>query len=114
MSKDVQVTDEGAVRWIALDRPESKNGLTIEVNAQIIEALAGAQAEKSLRCVVVTGKGGNFCSGLDLKAAATSAGDFENREANMRKYFHGMIRAVRAVEKPVVALVDGAAVGYGA
>jgi enoyl-CoA hydratase/carnithine racemase len=114
MSSGVVVTDDSSVRWIALDRPESKNGLTIEVNGAIIEALEGAQREKSVRCVVITGKGGNFCSGLDLKAAAASAGDFENREANMRKYFHGMIRAVRAVEKPVVAMVDGAAVGYGA
>jgi 2-(1,2-epoxy-1,2-dihydrophenyl)acetyl-CoA isomerase len=114
MSQDLHVTDEAAVRWIALDRPESKNGLTDEVNAQIIEALRGAQHEKSIRCVVLTGKGGNFCSGLDLKAAASRAGGFDNAEEHMRKYFHGMIRAVREVEKPVVALVDGAAVGYGA
>src|SRR6478609_2559917 len=114
MNTELHVVDEAAVRWIALDRPESKNGLTDELNGRIIEALDGAAADKNIRCVVITGKGGNFCSGLDLKAAAASAGDFENREANMRKYFHGMIRAVRAVEKPVVALVDGAAVGYGA
>lgn len=114
MSQDVVVTDDAGVRWIALDRPESKNGLTDEVNGQIIAALEGAQAEKSIRCVVLTGKGGNFCSGLDLKSAAMRAGGFDNAEEHMRKYFHGMIRAVRAVEKPVVALVDGAAVGYGA
>jgi len=40
-------------------------------------------------------------------------GGMDNVEEHMRKYFHGMIRAVRRVEKPVVALVDGAAVGYG-
>ncbi len=114
MSNDVTVTDDTAVRWISLDRPESKNGLTDEVNGQIIAALEGAQKEKSIRCVVLTGKGGNFCSGLDLKAAAARAGGFDSAEEHMRKYFHGMIRAVRAVEKPVVALVDGAAVGYGA
>jgi 2-(1,2-epoxy-1,2-dihydrophenyl)acetyl-CoA isomerase len=111
--KEVDVSDDGAVRWIALDRPQSKNGLTDEVNAQIIEALEGAQREKNLRCVVITGRGGSFCSGLDLKAAA-SRGGLSDLEGHMRKYFHGMIRAVRAVEKPVVALVDGAAVGYGA
>jgi enoyl-CoA hydratase/carnithine racemase len=114
MSKDLLVTDDAAVRWIALDRPESKNGLTDEVNGQIIEALDGAQADRAIRAVVLTGKGGNFCSGLDLKAAASRAGGFDSAEEHMRKYFHGMIRAVRAVEKPVVALVDGAAVGYGA
>lgn len=110
---DLHVIDEGQVRWIALDRPESKNGLTDEVNGRIIDALDGAGADPGLRCVVLTGKGGNFCSGLDLKSAAQRPGGFDNAEAHMRKYFHGMIRAVRRVEKPVVALVDGAAVGYG-
>src|SRR5262245_19315326 len=110
MSQEVQVVDEAGVRWIALDRPECKNGLTDEVNAQIIAALDGATAA---RCVVLSGKGGNFCSGLDLRAAAARPGGFDNLEEHMRKYFHGMIRAVRKLEKPVVALVDGAAVGFG-
>ena len=113
MSTQVHVTDEAGVRWIALDRPESKNGLTDEVNADLIAALEGAQKEKAIRCVVLTGKNGNFCSGLDLKAAASRQGGFDSAEEHMRKYFHGLIRAVRAVEKPVVALVDGAAAGYG-
>jgi 2-(1,2-epoxy-1,2-dihydrophenyl)acetyl-CoA isomerase len=111
---DVEVTNEAGVRWIALNRPESKNGLTDAVNGAIIEALDCAAADKTIRCVVVTGKGGNFCSGLDLKAMASGGmGAFDNVEEHMRKYFHGLIRAVRRVEKPVVALVDGAAVGYG-
>jgi enoyl-CoA hydratase/carnithine racemase len=113
MSTDLHVIDEAGVRWIALDRPESKNGLTDEVNGRIIDALDGAAADRALRCVVLTGKGGNFCSGLDLKSAAQRAGGFDNAEEHLRKYFHGMIRAVRRVDKPVVALVDGAAVGYG-
>src|SRR4051794_17930647 len=111
---DVEVTNEAGVRWIALNRPESKNGLTDAVNAALIEALDGAAADKTIRCVVVTGKAGNFCSGLDLKAMASGGmSGFDNVEEHMRKYFHGLIRAVRRVEKPVVALVDGAAVGYG-
>jgi len=111
---DLEVTNEAGVRWIALNRPESKNGLTDAVNGALIEALDGAAADKAIRCVVLTGKGGNFCSGLDLKAMASGGmGGFENVEEHMRKYFHGLIRAVRRVEKPVVALVDGAAVGYG-
>jgi enoyl-CoA hydratase/carnithine racemase len=113
MSDELHVNDDGGVRWIALDRPESKNGLTKEINARIIEAFDGAAADRFVRCVVLTGKGGNFCSGLDLKTAAANVGSSDDYEADMRKYFHGMIRAVRRVEKPVIALVDGAAVGYG-
>src|SRR5262245_61839573 len=111
--RDLEIVDDGGVRWIALDRPESKNGLTDQVNARMIEALDGAAADPALRCVVLTGKHGNFCSGLDLKAAAAHSGGLDNLEGHMRTYFHGLIRAVRRVEKPVVALVDGAAVGFG-
>ena len=110
---ELEIIDEAQVRWIALVRPESKNGLTEDLNRQIIEALEGAGASPNIRAVVLTGKGGNFCSGLDLKAAA-ARGTFGDLEEPMRKYFHGMIRAVRSLPKPVIALVDGAAVGYGA
>jgi enoyl-CoA hydratase/carnithine racemase len=114
MSTELHVIDEAAVRFIALDRPESKNGLTDEVNGRMIDALDGAAKDKAIRCVVITGKGGNFSSGLDLKAAAAMGmGGFDQAEEHLRKYFHGLIRAVRRVEKPVVALVDGAAVGFG-
>jgi enoyl-CoA hydratase/carnithine racemase len=114
MSTELHVIDEAGVRWIALDRPESKNGLTDALNAKIIAALEGAQSERTVRAVVLTGKHGNFCSGLDLKAAAAAVGGgLDDAEQHMRKYFHGLIRAVRAVEKPVIGLVDGAAVGYG-
>jgi enoyl-CoA hydratase/carnithine racemase len=112
-SSDLEVLDEGGVRWIALNRPESKNGLTDDVNGRIIAALDQAGQDRAIRAVVLTGKGGNFCSGLDLKAAAASAGGVENLEDHMRTYFHGLIRAVRRLPKPVVALVDGAAVGFG-
>jgi enoyl-CoA hydratase/carnithine racemase len=113
MSEGVHIVDEAQVRWIALDRPESKNGLTDEVNQRLIDALDGAAAERAIRCVVLTGRGEAFSSGLDLKSADASAGGVDNLEGHMRKYFHGLIRAVRRVPKPVVALVDGAAVGFG-
>ncbi len=110
---DVRVSDQNGVRWISLHRPASKNGLTIEVNSAIIGALGGAAELPAIRVVVLTGSEGNFCSGLDLKAAMSNPSSMEDMEPNMRKYFHGMIRAVQAVDKPVIALVDGAAVGYG-
>jgi enoyl-CoA hydratase/carnithine racemase len=110
---ELEVTSEAGVRWLALNRPESKNGLTDELNGAIIAALDEAAADRAVRCVVLTGKGGCFSSGLDLKAAAALAGSVSDMEEHMRKYFHGLIRAVRRVEKPVVALVDGAAAGFG-
>lgn len=110
----VTTRDDGPVRWIVLDRPASKNGLTVEVNAAIMAALEAATADDGVRIVALFGANGSFCSGLDLKAASASAGGGgADVEANMRRWFHGLIRAVRACPKPVVAVVDGAAVGYG-
>jgi 2-(1,2-epoxy-1,2-dihydrophenyl)acetyl-CoA isomerase len=107
----VSVRDQDRVRWIVLDRPESKNGLTVEVNARIKAAIEEAAERRDLRVLVLTGASGNFCSGLDLKAAMQMGG--ADIEKSGREYFHGLIRAVRACPKPVLALVDGAAVGFG-
>lgn len=109
----VNVTDSDRVRWIELRRPDSRNALTVETNRLLIAALEGA-AGAGARAVVLAGADGNFCSGLDLKEAMRS-GPRPNadRERDMRAYFHGLIRAIHAVEMPVVAAVDGAAVGFG-
>ena len=113
MTQDVQVTDRDAVRWIEIRRPETRNALTLEVNLRLIEALGGV-AEAGARAVVLAGHGGHFCSGLDLKDAMRrgpmSPADLEK---GMRENFHGLIRAVRAVDAPVIAAVDGAAAGFG-
>ncbi len=113
-SEEVIVRDADRVRWITLNRPETKNGLTIEINEKIIAAVNGAAAAKEIRAIALFGAGGAFCSGLDLKAAASAgvAGPAD-LEARMRTYFHGLIRSLRACRKPVVAVVDGAAAGYG-
>jgi 2-(1,2-epoxy-1,2-dihydrophenyl)acetyl-CoA isomerase len=111
----VTVADHAGVRWITLHRPESKNGLTAGSNAAIIAALASAADDAHERRVVVLhGAGGAFSSGLDLRAAAavgqTSSVDNETR---MRAHFHGLIRALVACPLPVIAAVDGPAVGFG-
>jgi enoyl-CoA hydratase/carnithine racemase len=109
----IAIRDEGPVRWIVLDRPESKNGLTVELNRALIAALEEAAASE-VRVVALTGAGGNFCSGLDLRSAASAGGAAPQQiEENMRRWFHGLIRAVRACPQPVVAVVDGAAAGFG-
>jgi 2-(1,2-epoxy-1,2-dihydrophenyl)acetyl-CoA isomerase len=113
MNDPVLVTDRDQVRWIQLCRPESRNGLTIDTNRALIAALEGATAAGA-RAVVVAGTGGHFCSGLDLKEAMrTGPRPPADMERDMRAYFHGLIRAARAVDAPVVAAVDGPAVGFG-
>lgn len=110
-AEEVRVTDQDGVRWIALHRPSSRNGLTVEINQRLIEALRGAT---EARAVVIAGEGGSFCSGLDLKDAMRRGGrPPADLERELREYFHGLIRAVRALPAPTIAVVDGAAAGFG-
>ena len=107
---DVRVHDRERVRWITLDRPASRNGLTPAVNEKIIEALVDLG---ECRAVVLTGAGGNFCSGLDLSTAGPLLADPERLRGQLRGTFHGLIRAVRALEVPSIAAIDGPAAGFG-
>ena len=109
---DVLTTDEGRVRWITLNRPETRNALTTAVNDAVRVAIEGAPAAGA-RVVVLSGAGGAFSSGLDLKVAAEEGMDPETIESRMRAHFHGLIRAVRACPLPTIAVVDGPAAGFG-
>jgi 2-(1,2-epoxy-1,2-dihydrophenyl)acetyl-CoA isomerase len=107
----VRVTDQDGVRWIELDRPESRNGLTIDVNRALIAAV---EAAGEARVIVLHGAGGSFCSGLDLKEAMRRGPQPPAQlEADLRTYFHGLILALRRAPQPTVAAVDGPAAGFG-
>lgn len=116
---ELLVRDEGRVRCIVLNRPHSKNGLTTSLLAQLTAALREAglrAAEGSVRAVLLSGASGNFCSGADLRAGmslAQQGGGAALIEETLRTYYHGTIRALRHVNAPVIAFIDGAAVGFG-
>jgi enoyl-CoA hydratase/carnithine racemase len=98
---------------ITIARPEARNALTVPVVRALREALLGAAKDETLRCVVLTGAGGHFCAGADLRK------NMEDPEmmARIEEYiddFHGLVRAIVRCPKPTVAMVDGAAVGFGA
>ena len=70
-STDLLITTHERVRCLALHRPQSKNGLTVEVLQALLAALTDADRDEAVRAVILTGRGESFCSGLDLKAAMT-------------------------------------------
>jgi enoyl-CoA hydratase/carnithine racemase len=70
---EVLTTDEARVRWITLNRPEKRNALTTQVNDAVRAAVESAPAAGA-RVVVLTGAGGAFSSGLDLRVAAEEDG----------------------------------------
>jgi enoyl-CoA hydratase/carnithine racemase len=75
--------------------------------------LAAAAEDTGARCIVLTGAGGAFCAGADLKAAVAGGGDVMAEIDKTIDKYHATIRSIVGAPKPVVAAVDGSAVGFG-
>jgi enoyl-CoA hydratase/carnithine racemase len=106
---------EGKTAVVTLNRPERKNPLTFHSYAELRDFFHALQFEEEVKTVVVTGAGGNFCSGGDV---------FEIIEPLLSRDMPGimqftrmtgdLVKAMRACPQPVVAAIDGVCVGAGA
>jgi 2-(1,2-epoxy-1,2-dihydrophenyl)acetyl-CoA isomerase len=106
---EVETGREGGVLTITLNRPEVLNALTRETQKQLVGALKDARAD-DVRAVVLTGAGRGFCVGQDLTEFREGADDISDR---LRKNYHPTVLAIRSLEKPVIAAVNGPAAGAG-
>jgi 2-(1,2-epoxy-1,2-dihydrophenyl)acetyl-CoA isomerase len=99
---------------IALDRPERMNAWDKQLGVDLIAALELAASDDGVRAVTITGEGRAFCSGADLRAGfdATPAGH-PDVGAALRERYHPVITGIRRMPKPVLAAVNGPAVGIG-
>jgi len=115
MSDFLKISDDGRVRTITLNRPEVKNALNLELGWGIVEAVEDAQKNDEIWVIAITGSGDSFCSGLDLRGT----GDYSPLTAQTRylddlgwiSQFPLVLR--QACDKPVVAGINGVAVGGG-
>jgi 2-(1,2-epoxy-1,2-dihydrophenyl)acetyl-CoA isomerase len=105
----VEVAREDGVVTITLNRPDVLNALNREMHDALGRALVEAR-EPDVRAVVLTGAGRGFCVGQDLREFRDEAGDIAGR---LRSQYHPNVLALRRLEKPVVAAVNGAAAGAG-
>src|SRR2546429_8160444 len=105
---EVEVEREGAVKTITLNRPDKLNAFTRSVHEDLQAALEEAR-DPAVRAVVITGAGRGFSAGQDLGAFG-EAGDVA---AMLRATYHVNVTAIRSLERPVIAAVNGVCAGAG-
>ncbi|MBM2822606.1 MAG: hypothetical protein HW413_1352 [Thermoleophilia bacterium] len=109
MADVVLTARAGAVLTITLNRPEVYNAINRAMHDRLAAALEQA-ADPAVRAVVLTGAGRGFCSGQDLREFQEFPGGV--REA-LDQTYHPNVRAIRALEKPVIAAINGPCAGAG-
>jgi 2-(1,2-epoxy-1,2-dihydrophenyl)acetyl-CoA isomerase len=107
---------DAGVGRITLNRPDSLNAWTAELGQELKQAVTEDAADPSVRAVLVTGAGRGFSSGADLKAGFDPHPDdgMPDVRKELHEVYHPIITGVRRLEKPVIAAVNGPAVGIGA
>ena len=117
MAEDVlyEVGDDG-VATLPFNRPEVMNALRPQTTTEVREILASVRADDDVRCLLVTGAGRGFCAGDDFQAIFLDEDRAQRKiTREMRRIREGesSLDEIFALEKPTVAAVNGAAVGYG-
>jgi enoyl-CoA hydratase/carnithine racemase len=108
---DIEVTRADAIATVTINRPHRKNAVTGDMWAQLAETFRSLSADADIRCVVVTGAGGEFCSGADL-AAREGSGRPVHQLVAMRAVGDAAL-ALHRMPQPTIAKVRGVAVGAG-
>jgi enoyl-CoA hydratase/carnithine racemase len=107
MTAEIVVTDEDGIRIVRMNRPDKKNALTQPMYAEMTRALREAETSEAIRCMVLTGGPGAFCAGSDIS-------DFQKRaEGGLKPITVDFLHALVRNPKPLLAAVDGLAIGIG-
>ncbi|VTU45790.1 2,3-dehydroadipyl-CoA hydratase (plasmid) [Variovorax sp. SRS16] len=108
---------EGPVVVLALNRPDTRNMISTELTDALLEALDRINADVSIKCAILTAHGNVFCAGGNLKAMRDREHHFAGGPSEIRRYYdrgvQRLARAFMAVEVPVIAAVNGPAIGAG-
>jgi 2-(1,2-epoxy-1,2-dihydrophenyl)acetyl-CoA isomerase len=107
---------DGGVGRVTLNRPDSLNAWTPDFGGELKQVIERDAADPAVRAVLITGSGRGFSSGADLKSGFEPAPDdgMPDIRKELHELYHPIIAGVRRLEKPVVAAVNGPAVGIGA
>ena len=109
-SPDLTVEQRGAVLWLTITREERRNAMSHGVLAGMAQAISQAQADRSLRAIVVTGAGSKaFCAGADLQNAQAFTTDYSEPHGHLAQ----LLRVAKASYVPLIARVNGACMAGG-
>ncbi len=109
------VVAEGAVAAITLNRPERKNPLTFESYAELGNIFRAAARDKGVKAIVITGDGGNFCSGGDVFEIIKPLTEMDTSGLlDFTRLTGELVKAMRAAPQPIIAAIDGVCAGAGA
>ena len=104
-------TNTNGVLTITMNRPESYNAFNEQMKKDLNDAFKESEKDSVVRCIVLRGAGEKaFCSGQDLKE---HQGSKQSLKDSLEKSYNPLIRKIRTIEKPVVAMINGVAAGAG-
>jgi enoyl-CoA hydratase/carnithine racemase len=107
MTAEIVVTEEDGIRFVRMNRSDKKNALTQPMYAEMTRALREAETSDAIRCIVLAGGPGAFCAGSDIS-------DFQKRaEGGLKPITVDFLHALVRNPKPLLAAVDGLAIGIG-
>lgn len=108
-SQLVELTEDQGVAWITLNRPDKLNSLTSDMLQTLQAHLSSVSTSDTVRALVITGAGRAFCAGQDLAdVEGVDLGDV------LEQYYNPLVRAIKGLNMPVIACVNGVAAGAGA
>ncbi len=110
--KDIRFEIKDGIATLAFARPDRKNAFDINARGEIADAVARTKNDVSVRALILTGDGGDFCAGGDVRSMAAAGTDAESGRNRMRA-LHVWMRELIELDRPVIAAVDGVAFGAG-
>jgi 2-(1,2-epoxy-1,2-dihydrophenyl)acetyl-CoA isomerase len=113
--ENIRLEIDAGVATLTLHRPDRLNSFTVAMHEEIQAALAQVRADRSARCLVLTGAGRGFCAGQDLSDRAVAPGrSAKDLGMSIEKYYIPLVLGLRKMPLPVIAAVNGVAAGAGA
>ena len=109
----IDVRIEGAAATIELNRPDQLNAWDLELGTELHEAVKSLAADEAVRAVMITGAGRAFSAGADLKEERSADDGLPDLGERLKSLYNPIIVEIREMPKPVVAAVNGPAVGVG-